>query len=90
MTLAGALRSVIRDIIATGLRSAATVWSSSVLGSQSGRARRTSSWWMNISATLAIGSSSLNGEYSGGPSATCPTSTSQSVDADTWCWTRSV
>ena len=34
-----------------------------------GTARRTSSWWTNISSTLASGSSSFNGEYSGGPAA---------------------
>ena len=57
---------------------------------QAGCARRTSSLWMNISATLTNGSSSLNGEYSGGPAAIMSTSFSQSVEAVTCAWTRSV
>ena len=59
-------------------------------GCQPGTARRTSSWWTNISVTLTSESSSLNGEYSGGPAANLATSASQSVDSAIWFCTLAV
>ena len=72
--------SVSRAMIGSPRPSAFTVASSSCLGSQPVWARRTSSWWMNISPMFATGSRSLNGEYSGGPEAILSSSSSQSVD----------
>ena len=67
--------------IGMGLRSAAITVSSNARGCQPGTALRTSSWWTNISVTLASESSSFNGEYSGGPAANFASSASQSVDS---------
>ena len=60
--------------------SARVVSSSSVLGSQADWARRTSSWWMNISPMFATESRSLNGDSSGGPDAILSSRSSQSLD----------